>query len=99
MLLTKGLIEHMSSLDPNPSPTAWGQLWSTIYCNKKGLTETLISNNVCTAEQFEEFIMGFCQAAPLFSFVDVGAGKEAADSKIKGLPLSTPLESYKCLYT
>ena len=37
-----------------------------------------------SADQFEQFVMGFNQAAPLFSFVDVGIGKEAADSKIKG---------------
>lgn len=64
--------------------SARGQVWLTVYCNQKGLAETLISNNVCTAEQFEEFVMGFNQASPLFSFVDAGVGKEAADSKIKG---------------
>ena len=75
----------MSTLETERgSSTGRGEIWLTIYCNKKGLTETLTSNNVCTAEEFEQFIMGFNQAAPLFSFVDVGIGKEAADSKIKG---------------
>lgn len=60
------------------------QLWLTVYCNKRGLAETLVSSGVCSAEQFEDFVLGFNQAAPLFSFVDVGGGKEAADAKIKG---------------
>lgn len=81
MLLTQGLTEHMGTIDDS---SGRGQVWLTIYCNKKGLTETLTSNKVCTAEQFEEFVRGFNQASPLFSFVDVGIGKEAADSKIKG---------------
>ena len=86
MLLTKGLTEHMASLDPsNGGPSGRGEIWLTIYCNKKGLMETLTATEVCTTEQFEQFVMGFNQAAPLFSFVDAGVGKEAADSKIKGM--------------
>ena len=81
-LLTKGLNDHLESID---SPDAGrAQLWLTIYFNKTGLLETLAQNHVCDAEQFEAFVMGFNQAAPLFSMVDVGCGKEAADSKIKG---------------
>ncbi|KZT74652.1 hypothetical protein DAEQUDRAFT_659485 [Daedalea quercina L-15889] len=80
-LLTKGLNDHLASFD---SPDIGrGQLWLTIYFNKTGLLETLTQNNVCDAEQFEAFLMGFNQASPLFSMVDVGSGKEAADSKIK----------------
>lgn len=76
----------MSSLDTERGGFAGrGEIWLTIYCNKKGLMETLASNNVCAADDFEQFVTGFNQAAPLFSFVDVGAGKEAADSKIKGM--------------
>lgn len=81
-LLTKGLNDHLVNID---SPDAGrAQLWLTIYFNKTGLLETLTQNNVCDAEQFEAFVMGFNQASPLFSMVDVGSGKEAADSKIKG---------------
>lgn len=83
MLLRQGLTDHMSTLETDHSGPR-GEIWLNIYCNKKGLTETLTNNDVCTAEQFEQFVMGFNQAAPLFSFVDVGIGKEAADSKIKG---------------
>lgn len=34
--------------------------------------------------KFEDFHMGFNQAAEKFLMVDVGSGKEAADAKIKG---------------
>ncbi|TFY69774.1 hypothetical protein EVJ58_g230 [Rhodofomes roseus] len=81
-LLTKGLMDHLENID---SPDAGrGQLWLTIYCNKAGLLDTLAQNNVCDADNFEAFVMGFNQASPLFSMVDVGSGKEAADAKIKG---------------
>lgn len=85
MLLTKGLTDYLSSIDPTEaSVPGRGQLWLTIYCNKNGLLDTLLSNHICTSEEFEAFVLGFNQASPLFSIVDVGNGKEAADSKIKG---------------
>ena len=34
--------------------------------------------------KFEEFTLGFNQAAERFMMVDVGGAKEAADAKIKG---------------
>lgn len=81
----------MASMETDgDAPLGRGEIWLTIYCNKKGLTEALTSTNVCTAEQFEQFVMGFNQAAPLFSIVDVGVGKEAADSKIKGAEANYP---------
>ncbi|KAK7694623.1 hypothetical protein QCA50_001810 [Cerrena zonata] len=83
LLLNKGLTGHMESLDSDEGFSSRGQIWLTVYCNKSGLLETLTNNNVCTAEQFENFVIGFNQAAPLFSFVDVGSGKERADEKIK----------------
>ena len=90
LLLNKGLTGHMESLDSSDGFSSRGQIWLTVYCNKSGLLETLTSNNVCTEDQFEGFVTGFNQAAPLFSFVYVGCGKERADEKIKGkfvLPL------------
>lgn len=40
--------------------------------------------------KFDEFLAGFNQAGQRFVLVDVGAGKENADSKLKGvlIPLS-----------
>jgi hypothetical protein len=34
--------------------------------------------------KFDDFIVGFNQAAERFLMVDVGSAKEAADAKIKG---------------
>lgn len=36
--------------------------------------------------ELKEFTLGFSQAKASFDFVDVGFGKERADSKIKGKP-------------
>ncbi|EMD42028.1 hypothetical protein CERSUDRAFT_79626 [Gelatoporia subvermispora B] len=83
MLLTHGLTDHLASIDSDALVPGRGQVWLTIYCNKSGLLDTLTHNNFCTTEQFETFVLGFNQASPLFSIVDVGYGKEAADSKIK----------------
>ncbi|PCH33612.1 hypothetical protein WOLCODRAFT_61159 [Wolfiporia cocos MD-104 SS10] len=83
-LITKGLNDYLSSIDsPEVALSGRGQIWLTIYCNKTGLLEVLTQNNVCTAEQFEAFVLGFNQSSPLFSIVDVGNGKEAADTKLK----------------
>jgi len=38
--------------------------------------------------KFDDFIIGFNQAAERFLMVDVGSAKEAADAKIKGMYLN-----------
>jgi hypothetical protein len=88
-LLTKGITDYISDTehiktDSSSSISGRAQIWVSIYCNKSGLQETLTSRQICSAEQFESFIMGFNQASPLFLLTDVGSGKEAADAKIKG---------------
>ncbi|KAG1864169.1 hypothetical protein DFJ58DRAFT_772914 [Suillus subalutaceus] len=81
MLLTKGLTDYMVDVDAGSS--CRGQVWLTVYCNKTGLMDTLVNNGICSASEFEAFVLGFNSASPLFSIVDVGGGKEAADAKIK----------------
>ncbi|KIJ68416.1 hypothetical protein HYDPIDRAFT_24698 [Hydnomerulius pinastri MD-312] len=81
MLLTKGLTDYIIETDAESSGR--GQVWLTVYCNKSGLMDTLVNNDICTAGEFEAFVLGFNQSSPLFSIVDVGGGKEAADAKIK----------------
>ncbi|KAI0348035.1 hypothetical protein BDW22DRAFT_1350174 [Trametopsis cervina] len=83
MLLRKGLADYMTAHHGDTGPTGRKQIWLTIYCNKKELTEKLTNNNVCSTEHIEDFIAGFNQAAPLFSFVDAGVGEGAAQGKIK----------------
>jgi len=57
-----------------------------MFFNKRGLMETFgrIGNFVAKT-RFEDFCMGFNEAAERFLMVDVGSGKEAADAKIKGI--------------
>lgn len=58
-----------------------------IYCflHKKGLVETLAKAGYADAsEHFDEFVAGFNQAGHRFLMVDVGYGKENADSKLRG---------------
>lgn len=86
MHLTKAITEYLTN--NLASETNRGTIWLTIFCNKSGLSDTLVYNKVCTPEDFEAFCIGFNQASPLFSMIDAGGGKEAADSKIKGNPNS-----------
>lgn len=63
------------------------QLLVFVYLNRAGMTDAMMSNNLIRRRtEFDEFIMGFNQASPLFHLVDVGQGKEAADAKIRGRP-------------
>ncbi|KAJ7786351.1 hypothetical protein B0H16DRAFT_28332 [Mycena metata] len=82
MLLTKGLTDYTARATDTPQMSR-AQVWLTVFCNKTGLIDTLVNQDICTKEQFKEFCFGFNQAAPLFSILDVGPGKESADSKIK----------------
>ena len=53
--------------------------------NKRGLMDTFGRVGLLSAKtKFEEFTLGFNQAAERFMMVDVGGAKEAADAKIKG---------------
>ncbi|KAJ8522541.1 hypothetical protein ONZ45_g907 [Pleurotus djamor] len=81
MLLRESLFTYIT--EENPGIANRAELLLTIFWNAKGLKETLIRNRVCTGEQFEGFCYGFNQSAHLFSIVDAGFGKEAADTKIK----------------
>ena len=40
--------------------------------------------NMDDADELKQFTLGFTQGKASFDFVDVGYGKERADSKIKG---------------
>ncbi|KAF8323732.1 hypothetical protein DL93DRAFT_7123 [Clavulina sp. PMI_390] len=60
------------------------RLHAIIYLNRNGLSELLYSNNIIQQKSdFDEFIVGFNQASPLLSIIDVGPGKEAADAKVR----------------
>ena len=82
--LTQGLAEDLSQ----EAVQVFGRLsfWITVYLSRNSLLETLGGNSLCTPEQLEAFLIGFSQASPRFQLVEVGAGKEAVDAKIKGQP-------------
>ncbi|KAH7916318.1 hypothetical protein BJ138DRAFT_1132080 [Hygrophoropsis aurantiaca] len=59
------------------------QFWVYLFYNKRGLLDTFSRAGLVLAKQkFEEFMMGFNQAAKRFVMVDVGGSKEAADAKL-----------------
>jgi len=58
------------------------QIWVYVFFNKGGLYSILPFD---VRNKLEDFIVGFNQASERFMMVDVGAGKEAADAKVKGL--------------
>ncbi|KAG5340991.1 hypothetical protein C0989_012365 [Termitomyces sp. Mn162] len=60
------------------------QLWVYVFLNKRGLVDTFGRvGNITVKSRFDDFVMGFNQAAERFLMVDVGDAKEAADAKIK----------------
>jgi hypothetical protein len=94
LLLNRGIMENLKALE-GPS-TKSPQIWLTIYCNLNGLRDTFINHHHCSMEQYNAFVEGFNKASPLFSIVDVGSSKEAADTKLKGL--SSPTSSMPSLH-
>ena len=71
-----------------------GQLFKLhvyVFLHKSGLAGALIRNkHKNSANKLEEFLIGFNQTASLFSAIDVGKGKEAADNKMRGAHLFLP---------
>ena len=81
--LLEGIKGHIQELKDDP-PIKNPEIWLTICCNLKGLQSTLIKNQCCTVEQYDAFIEGFNNGDPLFSIIDGGSAKQAADKKLKG---------------
>lgn len=80
-MLSDSILQHLTS---NYGAHQY-QLWVYVFFNKRGLMEALGRfGNMMAKAKFEDFYMGFNQAAEKFLMVDVGSGKEAADAKIKG---------------
>lgn len=61
------------------------QIYIYVFLHKQGLTSTFKKYGLGeVAKNLEEFVIGFNQAAERFIVVDVGSGKEAVDSKLRG---------------
>ncbi|KAH8898380.1 hypothetical protein GQ53DRAFT_416994 [Thozetella sp. PMI_491] len=54
-----------------------------IVLNLDSLSRAFHASNVLRYNDLSGFAIGFCRAQPLFSIVDVGAGKEQADQKVR----------------
>ncbi|RFU31924.1 hypothetical protein B7463_g4420, partial [Scytalidium lignicola] len=58
-----------------------------VYANISGLAKAMVRNGcIDKPDEFKEFTLGFTQGKASFDFIDVGHGKERADSKIRGEP-------------
>lgn len=78
-ILSEGIRRELSSSGLNQLP-----LWVHVFYNKRGLVDTLGRVGLLEAKgKFDDFVIGFNQAADTFLMTDVGNGKEAADAKIK----------------
>ncbi|PVF95524.1 hypothetical protein CPB86DRAFT_572919 [Serendipita vermifera] len=75
--LTENLHATCKRLPPNP------QIVVMVFSSRTGLEWALTRNGTCTAKEFTDFLDGFVSAHPLISVIDVGSGKEAADTKLR----------------
>ncbi|THV07766.1 hypothetical protein K435DRAFT_642543, partial [Dendrothele bispora CBS 962.96] len=78
------LSEHLTHYLTQNFGTHPYTLWVYVFLNKRGLMHLLTrQGQQDCSRKVEEFVVGFNQAAPRFSMVDVGRAKEGADAKIK----------------
>lgn len=79
---TKGIAEYLSQ----ENVQVFGRIsfWITLYLNRRSVLDALVNNAICTAEQFDDFLLGFSQASPRFQIVEVEQGREAVAAKMKG---------------
>ncbi|KAI9890944.1 MAG: hypothetical protein M1814_003445 [Vezdaea aestivalis] len=69
-----------------------------VYANLKGLADALYRAGVIEHQQkMIEFARGFTSSKPLFDFIDVGTGKDRADSKMTGqFACCSKAKSHEC---
>lgn len=79
--LTKLIAEYLSQEEVQ----VFGRLsfWITVYLNREGLLTELLGGSVCTAEQFNAFLLGFSQASPRFLIIDAGPTPDGVELKIR----------------
>lgn len=76
--LTEGITRYLA---PNQF-----QLHVYVFHNKRGLSNTLKRfGHLEAAAKFDDFIVGFNQAAERFAIIDAGELKEGSDHKIRGI--------------
>ena len=61
------------------------EIMAKVCTNISGLSKALLRDGcIDNMDTFKDFTIGFTQGKASFEFVDVGHGKERADSKIRG---------------
>jgi hypothetical protein len=83
-LLRNSVLEHCSEL------TDEIEIMAKVCANVIGLTKAMRRDgSLENPDDLRDFTLGFTQGKASFDFIDVGHGKERADSKIKGIYTST----------
>src|ERR1700709_2062221 len=78
--LRNTVLEHCSEL------TDEIEIIANVYANHGGLSNAMLRDgSLDDMDQLKNFMVGFTQGKASFDSVDVGHGKERADSKIKGM--------------
>ncbi|EPS40723.1 hypothetical protein H072_5361 [Dactylellina haptotyla CBS 200.50] len=60
------------------------EIRALVFANLDGLSKALVKSNVLKPGDLQQFFTGFTQRLEHVNFIDVGYGKEMADSKIRG---------------
>jgi hypothetical protein len=61
------------------------EIMAKVCTNISGLSKALLRDgSIESVDIFKDFTIGFTQGKASFEFIDVGHGKERADSKIRG---------------
>ncbi|KAF4828203.1 hypothetical protein CGCTS75_v007569 [Colletotrichum tropicale] len=85
-LLHNEIMNYVSEAYPQAASQDWSVMVQ-IVLNLDGLAKKLhacgIISNTAAERTLSDFGRGFGRAQPLFSFIDVGSGKESADHKIR----------------
>jgi hypothetical protein len=77
--------EHLTSLDQAVFDANNVRVVVKAYANLSGLAQSQVRDKkLNSVHEMTQFWIGFSRRYPLVDFVDVGAGKEEADSKIRG---------------
>lgn len=78
-LLRNAILEHYAGLPEDV------EVMAKVCANVTGLAKAMKRDGILDdGEDLRSFTLGFTQGKASFDFVDVGHGKERADSKIKG---------------
>jgi len=82
-LLRNSVLEHCSEL------TDEIEIMAKVCANITGLSKAMRRDgSLDNPDDLRDFTLGFTQGKASFDFIDVGHGKERADSKIKGTSTS-----------